>query len=381
MVDPFYGGYSNPTILTSLASFYARDIGTATDANYGYYSAVNAATNKWAFYGAGTAESYFGGGISAPTFNGYVPLKMSGTPMIGDIATAYSTNGTSGVWSGPVVTTNLVAYISSYCCDAFGNIVRPTDTNAAFAAYQIALQGGYTSPESNPVAGTNSAWSIQLGADGNRGGAWDATESTGYFDVNAASVRTFFANYASTNALPKKNPLFMFIGNHGNGHPVPLGEPIFGINNDFSDNPIFSVIAELVWPAGQGRIGINTNNPAAVLHVSGYSTTVDYQHWTDADGTLAASVTSNKVVRAAGGFSSLGVGTVTTSATGATNTLTANIVLYVTAATGASLTDNAGTTEFSGVTIAAFTPVRLQPGGKFVGTAISYATGTASHAW
>ena len=81
------------------------------------------------------------------------------------------------------------------------------------------------------------------------------------------------------------------------------------------------------------------------------------------------------------GNGSYGVATITTAATGATNTLGVNVVLYVTAATSAALTDNAGTTEFSGVSIAAFTPIRLQPGGKFTGSSITYATGTASHAW
>lgn len=72
--------------------------------------------------------------------------------------------------------------------------------------------------------------------------------------------------------------------------------------------------------------------------------------------------------------------TMTTTATGCTNGTVINQIIYVTAATGASLTDNAGTTEFSSVTITAFTPIRMQPNGKFVGTAITYAAGTASHA-
>lgn len=81
------------------------------------------------------------------------------------------------------------------------------------------------------------------------------------------------------------------------------------------------------------------------------------------------------------GFGSRGAGTVTTSATGATNTSRVNVILYVTAATGAALVDSAGTTEFSGVTMTSFTPIRLQPNGTFIGTAITYATGTSSHAW
>lgn len=72
--------------------------------------------------------------------------------------------------------------------------------------------------------------------------------------------------------------------------------------------------------------------------------------------------------------------TMTTTATGCTNGTVINQIIYVTAATGASLTDNAGTTEFSSVTITAFTPIRMQPNGKFVGTAITYAAGTESHA-
>lgn len=82
------------------------------------------------------------------------------------------------------------------------------------------------------------------------------------------------------------------------------------------------------------------------------------------------------------GYASYGTNALmVTSATGCTNTTAMNQIAYVTAATGASLTDAAGTTEFSGVTISAFTPIRLQPGGKFVGTSITYATGTSSHAW
>lgn len=73
--------------------------------------------------------------------------------------------------------------------------------------------------------------------------------------------------------------------------------------------------------------------------------------------------------------------TMVTTTTGCTNMDGINQIIYVTAATGASLTDNAGTTEFSSVTIAAFTPIRIQPGGKFLGTAITYAAGTASHGW
>jgi hypothetical protein len=82
------------------------------------------------------------------------------------------------------------------------------------------------------------------------------------------------------------------------------------------------------------------------------------------------------------GFSSLATSTaMSTTANGCTNTTSMVQIAYITAATGATLKDNAGNTEFSSVTIAAFTPVRIQVGGKFTGTAITYAAGAAAHAW
>jgi hypothetical protein len=98
-------------------------------------------------------------------------------------------------------------------------------------------------------------------------------------------------------------------------------------------------------------------------------------------GTAGANRPLGVIIGPSGGIGTTGTNTVVTAATGATNTLSYDIILYVTTATSAALTDNAGTTEFSGVAISAFTPIRLQPGGKFTGTSITYATGTTSHAW
>ena len=91
---------------------------------------------------------------------------------------------------------------------------------------------------------------------------------------------------------------------------------------------------------------------------------------------------TNGAVTASSGYSSLATATsVTTTATGLTNNSGVNYIAYVTAATGLSLTNNAGTAEFYGVTVAAFTPIRVQPGGKLVGTSITYASGAGGHAW
>ena len=67
-IDSFYGLlYTNASILSSGSptltdqyGVYVGDLTTATN-NYAFYSAVD--TGNWAFYGAGTGESYFGGNV------------------------------------------------------------------------------------------------------------------------------------------------------------------------------------------------------------------------------------------------------------------------------------------------------------------------------
>lgn len=102
--------------------------------------------------------------------------------------------------------------------------------------------------------------------------------------------------------------------------------------------------------------------------------------------TTGSVLSSNAVLTAAGvlevkNIGSTSAATGSPTATGWTNATTITHILWVTAATSAALLDNAGATEFSGVTIAAFTPIRIQPGGKFTGTSITYATGSGAHAW
>ena len=88
------------------------------------------------------------------------------------------------------------------------------------------------------------------------------------------------------------------------------------------------------------------------------------------------------IVIAAQGVASLGNATIASlTSTGCTNNTTVNQVIYVSTATAASLTDHAGSVEFSNVTISTFTCIRIQPGGVFAGTGITYPDGLASHAW
>ena len=80
-----------------------------------------------------------------------------------------------------------------------------------------------------------------------------------------------------------------------------------------------------------------------------------------------------------GGYSSTATNAATVTATGWTNSLGMTCVVNITAATGLALYDNLGTNEFTGVTIASLTQIRVQAGGRITGTGVT-AAGKA-HAW
>lgn len=72
---------------STISSSYGFIVGNAIAvavANYGFYSGINAATNTWQFYGAGTANSYFGAPIGILDNN---PLGGSRLLSIGGAAT------------------------------------------------------------------------------------------------------------------------------------------------------------------------------------------------------------------------------------------------------------------------------------------------------
>lgn len=166
-------------------------------------------------------------------------------------------------------------------------------------------------------------------------------------------------------------------------------------NTTFGEPDNFNVIFQSTSGAAATAVSIfgsTTDKGSGIVanNGSGVTTTLTAGHTSGRPAGLT--LTTNSVVLASingdtglmstvSGFGSSASGTITTSSTGATNTLSANVILYVTTATSATLKDNAGTTEFSGVNIAAFTPVRLQPGGAFIATGVTYATGTSSHTW
>ena len=102
-----------------------------------------------------------------------------------------------------------------------------------------------------------------------------------------------------------------------------------------------------------GNVGIGTTTPSAQLTVA-----------TDiiAGGTTTATI----------GFASFATNqSIISSSTTISNNQAVNMVVYLTAATGLSMTNGSGGLVFSGQTVAALTPFTLQPKAQLVGTAIT----------
>lgn len=230
--------------------------------------------------------------------------------------------------------------------------------------------------------------------------------TNGYSEVNNAVDNTYFS--APSNAVPfmnihatagtsagsaTLNGIFTTMTNSSNNGGVSIKGGVLDIWDTALTTKFeiesYDLGTPLVQNAGGGSFPLTFFNFTSlqmfnvpITFTSGFATSRDAGIARDSAGVVRitdGSTGKGQVIAAGAG--SYAVSTITTAATGATNTLGVNVILYVTAATSAALTDNLGTNEFSGVTIAAFTPIRVQPGGKFTGTSITYATGTPSHAW
>ena len=91
--------------------------------NYGYYSAVSSGTSKWAFFGAGTAQSYLGG-----------TLKIGGTAARATTAGTNSLDIFNGTAPAGTLTNGITLYSTAgelHVIDAAGNdsLLSPHDKN------------------------------------------------------------------------------------------------------------------------------------------------------------------------------------------------------------------------------------------------------------
>jgi hypothetical protein len=271
--------------------------------------------------------------------NAFGLTNLQASQLTGNISTPQLTAGTLVVTNPPVLNLSSSTNLSA---SAITGTLSPAQLAPGGTTGQVLTKG----------AGTNS-WT-------------DMTGGGGLTNGGSAS----FGALATTNF---GNPALYFLDGstiHRNweiaGSQTANGdfEIMYSANANAAPNAVAIHIAGIT--AGgvtAGNVGIGTATPTAKL-------------------TVAASEIVSGSVSATNGFSSFATNsTMTCTSTGCTNTTGINQVAYVTAATSASLTSASGITEFSGVTIAAFTPIRLQPNAKFTGTGITYATGTSSYAW
>jgi hypothetical protein len=91
-----YGCTIDGTSTGSRCFGVAVDDQSAGATNYGVYVAGNSAANKWAYYGAGTAASHFGGTTDAPVFNATTGFQVSGAAAAGKVLIGDGTNFTPG---------------------------------------------------------------------------------------------------------------------------------------------------------------------------------------------------------------------------------------------------------------------------------------------
>lgn len=122
-------GFVSGAAIKGAGSTISRNYGyfcydqTAGGENYGYYSAVSSGTNKWAFFGAGTAQSYLGG-----------TLKIGGTAARATTAGTNSLDIFNGTAPAGTLTNGITLYSTAgelHVIDAAGNdsLLSPHDKN------------------------------------------------------------------------------------------------------------------------------------------------------------------------------------------------------------------------------------------------------------
>jgi hypothetical protein len=187
-----YGFQSNGDVIsaTNNYAFYASNTAAvaATKTAYGFYSNINTATGggtAWAFYGAGTANSYFGGriGLNSTTLSGGTTVRNNLT--ITGATTSYQFYSEGGIASD--VTSTGVAYAS---------VISLNSANTTSGVYHF---------YANPAAGTaGSTITSQVGFYANDNlrnqGAATVTNAYGFYSGLLSTGGNAWAFYASGTA-------------------------------------------------------------------------------------------------------------------------------------------------------------------------------------
>ena len=172
--------FSGGSVVITQAAFHAGSNLTGATNNYGFYSDIAAATNRWNFFANGTAQNYFAGntGIGGlPTTDAF---RISGTASGGTTINGLIIDQTVG--SG--VTANYRSVLS-----------RPILQNATFTLTN--LYHFYANPQTKPAAAT---LSNQYGFHA-ESTLTDATSNYGFYSNIAAAANrwNFYANGTAQN--------------------------------------------------------------------------------------------------------------------------------------------------------------------------------------
>ena len=198
---------------STITNWYGFRAGAATQAtnNYGFYTSQSAGTGVWGFFGAGTAQSAFGGNVRigstvAPT----VALDVTGAALISSTlgVTGATTLAVSGNGIGGAGQANVALYLKenatvpSTGASVWGvRSLLLTDTSATGNAR--AFEGGIYTPDA--VFTLSNAIVFQASA-GSKGASSTWTAWTGFYaqnNSNAGTTYGFYTDMASSGGGTK----------------------------------------------------------------------------------------------------------------------------------------------------------------------------------
>jgi hypothetical protein len=213
-----YHYYANPqtkpaaTTITNQYAFHAESTLTDATNNFGFYGNIAAASNRWNFYAAGTAQNYFAGNTFIGATTGDQALNVNGAVRVASATTANQTSAATTDFTG-----GAMRFLVWGASGTQGNFTWWTGTGALGATQRMTLTGSNnlglatatfgtsatntfsvasgTAPTTG-VADTVQYYSMDLSA-GNTMPAW-YTEGTNVGTGTPTANRTIAVNFNGT---------------------------------------------------------------------------------------------------------------------------------------------------------------------------------------
>lgn len=209
--------------ITNLYGFYIDSNSTVGANNYGFYSGINTATNTWQIYAAGTADSFFAGGVGIgtnnPTANSSWLIVNGVVPGTGTIASAVQSSGTfpatatsfAAAYYGIVAVTNS-AFTCSNAVGFWANSFSKGALASVTNAYGFRCEGSISNINATNTYGFYS-------------GLVAATNTFSFYSAGTASA---FINgtlgVGTANAVPIANATYLMLVGGGGAHPCTTNQ-------------------------------------------------------------------------------------------------------------------------------------------------------------